>query len=179
MGRKPSGTAKTAAERKADWLKRKREAGATSPPKASVRRPPTKALPASDAAIAPVPAPPPPPATVGDRRVRSVCEWIVELSARLDAVKVGRLHQDLIALEAKYNPPPAEPARTDVDANDGFGPRVLTPYEMRLAALRAAVPTVNLGGGGGEARETEDGTVGEIGGSWAEEAGLWGPPGQA
>jgi hypothetical protein len=79
-----------------------------------------------------------------------VCDWIVELSARLDAAAVLRLRDDLIALEAKYNAPPAEPVRTNVDANDGFGPRVLTPHEMRLEALRAAVPTVKLGGGDSE-----------------------------
>jgi hypothetical protein len=35
-----------------------------------------------------------------------------------------------------------EPVRTNEDANDGFGPRVL--HEQQIAALRAMVPTVKL-----------------------------------
>ena len=87
---------------------------------------------------------PPPPKPVGDAEVRKVCGWLIELSDRLDAGKVDRLRRDLVALEAKYNPPPPEPVRTNEDANDGFGPRVLTPHEQRLAVL-AAIPGVSVG----------------------------------
>ena len=55
-----------------------------------------------------------------------------------------------------------ELVRVADDANDGFGPRVLTPHEQRLAALRGLVPTVSLGGGDGEAKiEGEGGPDGE------------------
>jgi|SRR5580658_2356581 hypothetical protein len=102
-------------------------------------------VPKAKALIAALPRPKPySPLPAGDDRVRAVCGWIIDLSAQLDAAKIERLHRDLIALEAKYNPPPPEPVRVNEDANDGFGPRVLTPHEQRIAALRATVPTVKL-----------------------------------
>jgi hypothetical protein len=111
---------------------------------------------------------PPPPKPFGDAEVRKVCGWLIELSDRLDAGKVERLRRDLVALESKYNPPPLEPVRTNEDANDGFGPRVLTPHELRLQAL-SAIPGIQRGmpaqgGTDGEAAK-------EIG---KDESDLWG-----